>query len=78
VKSRASAKEDEAARARRRLERRRVFFMAVFPIVIILTIITISSEHARRPLLNKKTSAGEGEKSPSGDVVGSQLSGERN
>jgi hypothetical protein len=46
VKRRASAKEEEAAKARKRLERRRDFFMVVSFIVSTLTIISISTAHA--------------------------------
>jgi hypothetical protein len=46
VKRRASAKAEEEARARRRPERRRDFFMVAFLIDFILTIISISTGHA--------------------------------
>jgi hypothetical protein len=54
VKRRASAKEDEAAKVRRRVKRRRDFFMVVPFIVSSLTIITRSTGHASPPFLRKK------------------------
>jgi hypothetical protein len=46
VKRRASAKDEDVAKARKRLERRSDFFMGITFIVVVLTIISISNARA--------------------------------